>query len=235
MVDRRARRVERVEVDAVTVPPPEGRWYPIGHGQVLDLVTENLGAAGLSVERQELALSNDNRQFFATLDVSAEVVEGVKLEVGVRNSIDKSLSAAICMGEMVLVCSNLSFGGELQIARKHTTNALKDLRDQIPSLIAQVDDYKGVSAMRIACLKRRILDPDLARSVMLKAAEQQIIGWRMLPLVLKEWNEPRYKDFEPRTAWSMLNAFTEALKGRQGEWPVSAARQTMRLQQMLAA
>jgi hypothetical protein len=57
----------------------------------------------------------------------------------------------------------------------------------------------------------------------------------MLPKALKEWNEPRHAEFEPRTAWSMLNAFTEALKERQGEWPVSAARQTMRLQQMLAA
>ena len=32
--------------------------------------------------------------------------------------------------------------------------------------------------------------------------------------VLKEWNEPRHAQFELRTAWSMLNASTEALKKR---------------------
>jgi hypothetical protein len=234
MVDRRARRVDRAALDAVAVPEPEGRWYPIGHREVLGLVTENLGHAGFRVQRQELALSNDDRQFFATLDVSAEIVDGVNLAVGVRNSIDKSLSAAICMGELVLVCSNLAFGGELQIARKHTRFATRDLDRRIAGLVSQVGQYQEVSAARIARLKRRVMAPGPARAMMLRAAEKGIIGWRMLPKVIREWEAPRYPQFEPRTAWSLLNAFTEAIKQRQARLPVAAARQTIRLQQMLA-
>jgi hypothetical protein len=30
--------------------------------------------------------------------------------------------------------------------------------------------------------------------------------------VLKEWRQPSHAEFEPRTAWSLFNAFTETLK-----------------------
>ena len=30
--------------------------------------------------------------------------------------------------------------------------------------------------------------------------------------VLREWHTPRHEEFQPRTAWSLFNAFTEARK-----------------------
>ena len=35
---------------------------------------------------------------------------------------------------------------------------------------------------------------------------------RRLPQVLDEWRKPRHQEFEPRTAWSLFNAFTESMK-----------------------
>jgi hypothetical protein len=35
---------------------------------------------------------------------------------------------------------------------------------------------------------------------------------RQLPVVKKEWLNPSYEDFRPRTMWSFYNACTEALK-----------------------
>ena len=31
--------------------------------------------------------------------------------------------------------------------------------------------------------------------------------------VLGDWRKPRHEDFEPRTAWSLFNCFTETMKG----------------------
>jgi hypothetical protein len=31
--------------------------------------------------------------------------------------------------------------------------------------------------------------------------------------VLSDWRTPRHEDFEPRTAWSLFNCFTEIMKG----------------------
>jgi hypothetical protein len=33
-----------------------------------------------------------------------------------------------------------------------------------------------------------------------------------MPKVLADWRKPRHEEFEPRTAWSLFNCFTETLK-----------------------
>ena len=34
-----------------------------------------------------------------------------------------------------------------------------------------------------------------------------------VPKVLTDWRTPRHEAFEPRTAWSLFNCFTEIMKG----------------------
>ena len=34
-----------------------------------------------------------------------------------------------------------------------------------------------------------------------------------VPKVLGDWRKPRHEAFEPRTAWSLFNCFTETMKG----------------------
>jgi hypothetical protein len=33
-----------------------------------------------------------------------------------------------------------------------------------------------------------------------------------MPKVLADWRKPQHEEFEPRTAWSLFNCFTEVLK-----------------------
>jgi hypothetical protein len=33
-----------------------------------------------------------------------------------------------------------------------------------------------------------------------------------MPKVLADWRKPRHEAFEPRTAWSLFNCFTETMK-----------------------
>ena len=55
-----------------------------------------------------------------------------------------------------------------------------------------------------------------------------------MPALIKEWREPRYEAFQPRTAWSLLNCYTTVLKDRQRTQPVQAAMETVAFQEMLA-
>jgi hypothetical protein len=34
-----------------------------------------------------------------------------------------------------------------------------------------------------------------------------------VPKVLGDWRKPRHEAYEPRTAWSLFNCFTEIMKG----------------------
>src|SRR5262249_52894839 len=91
-----ARRVEEEELVQFPAPPPEGRWFPIAHHDVLRKVKETLTDAGYEVAKQSLGLSRNNHRFFGTLDLKAGLLHGVTLAVGVRNSTDKSFPLGFC-------------------------------------------------------------------------------------------------------------------------------------------
>ena len=51
-----------------------------------------------------------------------------------------------------------------------------------------------------------------AHHVMVAAIRSGITPASRLPKILEAWDEPKHQEFEPRTAWSLFNAFTEGLK-----------------------
>src|SRR4051794_18502163 len=101
VLHRGARRVTSEELQQYQAPPPEGRWYPLSHGQVLSVVGRTLAEAGYAIVKQQLGVMRDGSRFFATLDLSSPVAEGVSLAVGVRNSVDKSFPLGFCAGSRV--------------------------------------------------------------------------------------------------------------------------------------
>jgi len=58
----------------------------------------------------------------------------------------------------------------------------------------------------------RLNDAD-AHDLTIKALDSGVVCASKIPELLKEWREPRYREFEPRTVWSYFNATTEVLKG----------------------
>ena len=44
--------------------------------------------------------------------------------------------------------------------------------------------------------------------------DAQIITATQMPKVLADWRKPRHEAFEPRTAWSLFNCYTEVLKSQ---------------------
>ena len=57
------------------------------------------------------------------------------------------------------------------------------------------------------------MPPERAHHVMVAAIRSGITPASRLPKILEAWDEPKHREFEPRTAWSLFNAFTEVLKG----------------------
>ena len=48
--------------------------------------------------------------------------------------------------------------------------------------------------------------------------------WSALRHVDRAWHRPPHADFEPRTAWSLYNAFTEVARDRSPEVQLKALR-----------
>ena len=56
----------------------------------------------------------------------------------------------------------------------------------------------------------------------------------MLRPLIDQWRKPAFEDFLPRTAWSLLSAYTYVAKNRQQLYPNKAANEVMKFQNLLA-
>lgn len=228
------RSVEREELRQFIHPPATKTWKPISHERVLDTAMQTLGEAGYQVSKMKLGVSHEGQRFFGTLDLDAPLVPGVSLAVGIRNSVDKSFPMGFAAGSRVFVCDNLAFRADLMIRRKHTTNGQARFSTDIAGAIASLASFRAAETVRIQALQDWVLTDAEAESLMLRACVQRgIVAQNQLGAIFGEYHEPRHDAFRPRTAWSLLNAFTEILRDMQDKNPNELAKRTMRLQAML--
>jgi hypothetical protein len=168
------------------------------------------------------------------LDLGTPIATGVALAVGIRNSTDKTFPLGFCAGNRVFVCDNLAFRSELLVRRKHTLNGARNFNAAIAQAVLSLGDFKEMERSRIQAMMEHELRPEQADSLMLRSYEKGIISSLVLPRIIKEWREPSYEEFAPRTVWSLLNAFTTVLADRALKQPSQFAVQTIRLNALLA-
>lgn len=227
---RGAREVSREALLQVSCPAPEGRWRPVPHADVLSHAEHCLSDAGYVIEHSSLALSRNDAQFFGTLTLRSPLSEGVNLAVGLRSSIDKSISLQWCCGSRVFVCDNLAFTAQTVISRKHTTFGIDRYHEAIANVVSGLDDYREYEANRIRQMKNRHVTDEQAESVLLRAFEVGIIGPHALPIAIAEWRKPSFPEFaSEKNAWRLYNALTFALGKRAKTNPQAHARSTIQL------
>jgi hypothetical protein len=171
----------------------------------------------LKIVNQAHALSADQHRYFGLL----EVVNGQNhgdygLVLGLRNSHDKSFPAALVVGSGVFVCDNLSFSGEIAIARRHTRFIERDLPGLVQLAVGRLGDLRGLQDQRIAQYKSTRLTNMRAHDLIVRALTARVMPATAIPKVVEEWRRPRHPEFTEggRTAWRLFNAVTEAIKGR---------------------
>jgi hypothetical protein len=222
--------------DVVAVPTPAATdtWFPIPHITVLETACEQIAKAGFAIRESRLALNREGGRFFATLDLFSTVTDGVALAVGLRNSIDKSLPMGFAAGHRVFVCDNLAFHSELLVTRKHTRNGQERFREAISLAAGRIGEFQAQERHRIEAMRTLAIEDQTAESLILRAWEAKIISHRQLPDVIREWRQPAHEEFEPRTRWSLFNAFTEVLKPFSASNPQGFAARTFNLNSLLA-
>ncbi len=230
-----AREVTRAQLDAVPCPAAEGKWKPVPHGTVLDYAERALIDAGYQIDNMQLGLTRNDARFFATLTLRSDVASGVSLAVGLRSSVDKSISLQWCCGARVFVCDNLSFRSEQVIARKHTTHGVTRYQEAICKAVSGLASYRDQEGQRIRTMQQRLIDDHFAESFLLRAYQDEgMLSPRTLPVALKEWRESSFEEFREKTVWSLYNAVTFALGERIRSNPQAHAAATIRLGALLS-
>lgn len=200
----------------LNAPTPERTetWVPVPHRDLIETVEGALGDFGWTVARERHGLWKEDKRYFGVFDLTGHglVAEDYTVSLGLRNSHDQSMTAAMVLGSRVFVCDNLAFSGEVQISHKHTTHIFRKLPALIVDAMAKVKLVKERQDARIASYKTIELQPATAHDFLIRSLDAGVVHARQVPAVLQEYREPRHPEFQPRTAWSLFNAYTEVFK-----------------------
>lgn len=225
--------VDRAALAACETPKATASWFPVPHIDVLATATLLLGRGGFAVQREQVALARDRRRMFATLDLESQLAPGVSLAVGLRNSVDQSLSLGFTAGNRVFVCDNLAFHSDLVVKRKHTRYGNDRFREAISLAVGRLESFKESEAQRIRRMQEIGCSDERAESLLLRAYESKVLSHRLLPLAIREWRNPTFAEFKPRNVWSLFNACTAAVGGRLKSNPQQYSDLTMRIGALL--
>lgn len=214
-----ARKVTIAELRRMPEPRPLGEQHrPVAHATLLDTLEERVKAVlGANIAKMDLAVGKGgygkkDAALFATLVLTQQGVGGTSYAIGVRQSNDRSMAVQMVAGMNVFVCDNMAFMGDTTFLHEKHLKGL-ELPEEIDRGLEQLKPKFKEMAEGVTRLRREKLTEDRAKAIMVDAFMGGVMPMRMLPAVMKEWAEPRHREFSPRTAWSLHNAFTEIMKG----------------------
>ncbi|CAN5539875.1 hypothetical protein BH09VER1_BH09VER1_23950 [soil metagenome] len=207
-----AQAASRAQVSAVVTPEATESWHPISHLQLIQQVEKTLATNHLKIGTSAHSLTHNGERYFGLMEIMGRNAETCWV-LGLRNSHDKKFPAGVVAGTAVFVCDNLSFGGEVKLARKHTRHIVRDLPLLVEQGIGRLLEKWHDQTVRIAHYKDKRLRDVAAHDLVIRATDVGVCSNRQIPAILEEWRTPRYDAFKGRNVWSLFNAFTETLKG----------------------
>lgn len=203
----------KADLAAVPVPEPTQSYHPVPYNRFVEEVELHVPRFGLTVQSEQFALAREGNQMFGVLTCTNGHDAGdYALAIGLRSSYDRSLAVSMCSGTRCFICDNLAFSGEVQLHRKHTANVFRDLPDLIYRMLSKVAVLKARTDEEIAGMKVLPVSQERAHHLIIEAVKADVLPASRLPKVIEAWEEPKHEEFQPRTAWSLFNAFTEVLK-----------------------
>ena len=205
---------------------------PVPHHEIVQALVETLGIRHIGVVHDEYAVSPDGMKAFGVLDLATEMA-GCRFSIGLRNSHDKSIRLALTCGYRVFVCSNMAFAGDFTpVLAKHSKSF--SLVDCLSVGVDRMQRNLAPMRKQVEAWQQSELTDVTAKVVIYEAfVEGRLEAPKYLARTVHDlYFEPKYEEFQPRTIWSLSNAFTSAFKELD---PVPQFKATAKLGEFLEA
>lgn len=209
-----ARHVNRDQLSAVPTPAHTETWHPIPHIRMVNEVERSLATSNLKIVNESFGLTEDQSRMFGLLQVAhigAETAGDYACVIGLRGSLNKSLSRGLAVGSSVFVCDNLAFSSEIVFHRKSTKNIETDLPTLVDTAIGQLTQRWHDQGTRIEKYKRTAIGAKDAAYLLMEMAGD-VFPAQKLSEIYNEFKNPRHEEFTKETLWALFNSVTEFLK-----------------------
>jgi hypothetical protein len=188
---------------------------PIPHGVLVDYTRKALDRAGFEITKEEHGLARGDLRYFGGFAITGKDISGTDRQqvVGIRNANDKGFSAAICIGNRMLVCDNLCFSSDVNLSRQHRGRILEDLPRLLSTAVSRVTSNWVDMTKRIDAYKETDITRQQASDLLVDLVDSKGFSGRDVYKTVKEFEAPRHEEFKGNNLWNLYNACTEMLKG----------------------
>jgi hypothetical protein len=222
--------IDRAQLALVPTPQGTATHRPIPHHEVVQALIETLGFRHIGVVQERYAVDKTGMKMFGVIDLDT-AQHDFRFSVAIRNSHDKSMRLAMTVGYKVFVCDNMAFSGDFEpVLAKHSKHF--NLVDAISVGVDHMQRNFGPMVTQVAHWQASQLSDAAAKLVIYRAfVEAELdIPHHLDRTVHDLYFNPKYEEFQPRTMWSLSNAFTSAFKELE---PVPAFKATAKLAEFL--
>jgi len=226
LIGYQGRTISRQELALIQTPAATSTHVPVPHHEFVQALVETLGFRHIRVAADEYAVSPDGMKMFGVLDLETEM-HGCRFSIGLRNSHDRSMRLALICGYRVTVCTNMAFSGDFQpLLAKHSKSF--SLVDAISVGVDRMQRNFEPMRQQVETWHQTELSTVTAKMVIYQAfIESELDVPRHLARRVHDlYFSPQFAEFEPRTLWSLSNAFTSAFKDLD---PIPQFRATAKL------
>ena len=225
-------KITRAELAQLPTPPATATHLPIPHTAVVEALVETLSHRHIGVVGEEFAVSSDAMEMFGVLDLETSF-EGCRFAIGIRNANNKRFRLACTVGLRVFVCYNLAFQGDYSpVLAKHSKHFL--LEDALSIGVDRMQRNFDPMRQQVERWRAQQLSAEEAKLTIYRAfIEGDLdVPKHLARRVHELYFNPQHQEFEPRTMWSLSNAFTSAFKDLD---PIPQFRATAKLGGFLEA
>lgn len=244
-------RVTKEQAFAIALPEKTRTYQPVSNEALMDMLGNVANERGLQLGTPELGVSNKGQRLFGSVPITNQVHldEEVELMLGFRNSYDRTMSVGICFGSRVFVCSNMCFTGYTSegeeavgvVHKRHCPDVWDGLHQKIQEAMSKFEVFKSYQTDFYNRLKNIRLRDVQAHDLIIQSVRAGAITAKDCMAVANEWafqsngatneaeQERWHKEFAPRNAWSLFNAYTEVHKAFQSKNSLEASNRSIKM------
>ena len=234
--------------DAALISKATDTYQPLPNKVLVNMIHTVAEQNGLTLFNEELGMDLKGQRFFGVCDIKGKDFFGgrIRMMIGFCNSYNKSMSARMCIGGKVSVCSNRAFhaytddftGIAGMAIHPHYINVHEGLFQRIKEAFEQIEAFRKSQECFYRGLLECEIDDDFAYATIVRAAQAGVINKTKVLTIANEWNRQAKKptgdyewhpSFRNRNGYSLFNAFTQIEKERLEKNPVQSHISTMGL------
>ncbi len=197
-------------------PPATGHWKPVPHLALVDTL-KNEASKYHNITHEEYAVSKNGTKLFGVMDLESELVPGMGKSIGFRHSNDKQIAIQIVAGGRVFVCDNMVLAGSMIVLKaKHTWGF--NLQERISTGLERWQQHVEIFREKVIDLSHKEITEGEGQAILAQSLYDGVITFQTFKVAYDLYFEravripEEYEDCAPRTAWSLHNALSRALK-----------------------